>query len=707
MPKLLLNERNEIVYISDTINTVKNGFSVGNNKVFNSNGLHIKEVTEIPENVVPKKYCYDDENGFYENINYKDITNIDTIRGEPNGIAELDENCKLKQMPNVADVGGSNENLLDNWYFADPIDQRSGYLVYEGTTLYTDASCTTVYGNVEGGPYQGYAISDICVRFTSNSTYYVKKVDCVRGYTGQVYTIDRWFLQQVTSANLLITDGFVTLKAINNDGFCQFFERAKFAEGDIITVSLFTAEGELLTAMHTVSADVSVMQFNEIWYMAFGIVDEKWTLWCPITYANSEQTINIKAIKIELGTQQTLAHQDSDGNWVLNDPPPDKNIELLKCCISTADSGDTYANKKIYHEGYKPTANDVGGSNENLLHNWYFADPIDQRQGYVVPKGTTYHKVDGFVNMGAIPETVKVDYIDESGSARFVYDGVDCFVPVNGGYVRGYTGNGYGIDRWLSHEVSNTTLIYDDHISISRQHAQIIDNYDKLVGRQITISALTNLGLFTATGVCTNDDGVLVIYTDGNGHDIIIYNNGSYHGFQVNNTNGGTLDLYGAKIEAGEYQTLAHQDADGNWVLNDPPPDKNMELLKCCMSTADSADTYANNNKAPAAINAINKAGDTMTGFLNIKTGSTTTQVIQSGKLAFLRNTTVINQKFCDIRIPDYDSGGDLQYFRQDNSNGVFNGYTILHTGNVTAGTTDITANTTALGNGCIYQVYE
>jgi hypothetical protein len=37
------------------------------------------------------------------------------------------------------------------------------------------------------------------------------------------------------------------------------------------------------------------------------------------------------AAKLELGTHQTLAHQDADGNWILNDPPPDPALELAKC----------------------------------------------------------------------------------------------------------------------------------------------------------------------------------------------------------------------------------------------------------------------------------------------------------------------------------------------------------------------------------------
>ena len=60
----------------------------------------------------------------------------------------------------------------------------------------------------------------------------------------------------------------------------------------------------------------------------------------------------------------------------------------------------------------------------------------------------------------------------------------------------------------------------------------------------------------------------------------MLYNNGSYHGFQVNNTNGGTLDLYGAKLELGSQQTLAHQDENGNWVLNEIP-DYGEQLARC------------------------------------------------------------------------------------------------------------------------------
>lgn len=58
--------------------------------------------------------------------------------------------------------------------------------------------------------------------------------------------------------------------------------------------------------------------------------------------------ITIQAVKLELGSEQTLAHQEN-GTWVLNDIP-DYEEELIKCQTSTADSSDTFANKSLAME---------------------------------------------------------------------------------------------------------------------------------------------------------------------------------------------------------------------------------------------------------------------------------------------------------------------------------------------------------------------
>lgn len=51
----------------------------------------------------------------------------------------------------------------------------------------------------------------------------------------------------------------------------------------------------------------------------------------PWIYSAPGGVYKLKAIKLEQGPVQTLAHQDADGNWVLNAPPPNKALELLKC----------------------------------------------------------------------------------------------------------------------------------------------------------------------------------------------------------------------------------------------------------------------------------------------------------------------------------------------------------------------------------------
>ena len=51
-----------------------------------------------------------------------------------------------------------------------------------------------------------------------------------------------------------------------------------------------------------------------------------------VRFANSSgQEIIVMACKVELGPVQTLAHQDAEGNWILNDAPPNFQQELAKC----------------------------------------------------------------------------------------------------------------------------------------------------------------------------------------------------------------------------------------------------------------------------------------------------------------------------------------------------------------------------------------
>ena len=92
---------------------------------------------------------------------------------------------------------------------------------------------------------------------------------------------------------------------------------------------------------------------------------------------NDHITANLIAIKLELGSTQTLAHQEN-GAWVLNEIP-DYETELLRCKTSTADPADTYANGSVEF-----------GSNIGIVQNTNTATQSIQKEQYVIWHGALY-----------------------------------------------------------------------------------------------------------------------------------------------------------------------------------------------------------------------------------------------------------------------------------------------------------------------------
>ena len=169
-------------------------------------------------------------------------------------------------------------------------------------------------------------------------------------------------------------------------------------------------------------------------------------------------------------------------------------------------------------------------SNPNLLDNWYFGNPVNQR-------GQT-----------------------------------------------SYTGAGYGIDRWRIGS-EGTLTIEDGYITFASSDAtlrnleQVLETLE--VGKY-TISLLaenaagTNLIVgvgseFRSVSISTNEKQVV-----SRTFDVTTKTSGTVY-IQTGN---GQIKLYAAKLELGSQQTLAHQDANGNWVLNEIP-DYGEQLRRC------------------------------------------------------------------------------------------------------------------------------
>ena len=173
-------------------------------------------------------------------------------------------------------------------------------------------------------------------------------------------------------------------------------------------------------------------------------------------------------------------------------------------------------------------------SNPNLLDNWYFVNPVNQR-------GQT-----------------------------------------------SYTGVGYGIDRWFQTNANCLCTITDNGLvfaatSGSSWMKQIIDSPDALFGRKVTVSMLTSDNtLHSITGTLTTESMTSNTGWDSGGNvNVGLYKTANGSAFvQIGNLTGNSITIKAVKLELGSQQTLAHQDADGNWVLNEIP-DYSEQLARC------------------------------------------------------------------------------------------------------------------------------
>lgn len=194
----------------------------------------------------------------------------------------------------VAVRGWSNPNLLDNWYFADPVNQR-GQTEYSGIGYTID--------RWKWGTANGMAV-------IVDAGIEVKRTTSTRVILNQALTTDRETFQKMFSGRT------VTISAL----FGQTLRHATLTIPTDDTSDWYpggTASEKVDDMYVRLSIYGSTRNFN----LSFDV------------YVSTDGNGGglVTAVKCEYGTQQTLAHQDADGNWVLNDPPPDKTLELLKC----------------------------------------------------------------------------------------------------------------------------------------------------------------------------------------------------------------------------------------------------------------------------------------------------------------------------------------------------------------------------------------
>ncbi len=174
----------------------------------------------------------------------------------------------------------NNDNLLDNWYLADPINQR---------------------GQEE--------------------------------YIGAGYTIDRWISSSGNNEVQIGADGVNLAIQIDGAYFAQRIRPGVLNAGDVCTFSVLTTEG-LFFGTETLIADGNYhgsILIGDNFYSQYIFENGSYQFAVIKNFSNTPASITLIAAKLELGPVQTLAHKDASGNWVLNDPPLNKALELAKC----------------------------------------------------------------------------------------------------------------------------------------------------------------------------------------------------------------------------------------------------------------------------------------------------------------------------------------------------------------------------------------
>ena len=178
--------------------------------------------------------------------------------------------------------GGINPNLLDNWYFGNPVNQR-------GKTEYTDDT---------------YAID----RWKNNYKNNVVTVEDggVRWAWGRTAGAGSSFFHQPIEMPLPAGTYTISALVVENIGSSFMY----LGEGGSAIDGTITATPGLISKTVTVVDGVTAPR---------------------VQFTISEgASVKLAAIKLELGDTQTLAHQDANGNWVLNEIP-NYNEQLLRC----------------------------------------------------------------------------------------------------------------------------------------------------------------------------------------------------------------------------------------------------------------------------------------------------------------------------------------------------------------------------------------
>lgn len=277
------------------------------------------------------------------------------IRGDTIPVSAEDSTLiseALTKIPTTSG-GGVNPNLLDNWFFGRPVNQRNGYYIPAGVK-YNTLSWTEAGTTDKAYPVIGYIGQDPLIA-VNGTNYIVGKSVQVPGYCAAGYTVDRWFLEQ--PYNLKIDATGLHFTPSNLDSYTNLIqqisvEKWTILNGKTITVSALTSDGKLLSESGTWTPESGpAVRFDNFEFSSAAFVNAP-SYQLGRLYVYAGKSADVLAVKVELGSTQTLAHQEN-GVWILNEIP-DFGEQLRRCTYyaEKVESKDTAA---ITNSTYVPS----------------------------------------------------------------------------------------------------------------------------------------------------------------------------------------------------------------------------------------------------------------------------------------------------------------------------------------------------------------
>ena len=341
-------------------------------------------------------------------------------------------------------------------------------------------------------------------------------------------TIDRWYAY---TATISVESSYLEINNSANGSVGYIWQPLKSEvayalNGQDVTISVFDANGNLTTATFSFAQGTTqiVTDSTADMWIQHGSDDGIYVV------ANPYKTVRIVAIKFEIGNRQTLV-RSVNGTYYLNDIPVNYGEELVNAMTDASD-------EPVW----------TNGKGINLLYNAYFIG------------------------------------------------GGNGALPVNHLGLSSYSNSGYTLDKWwqgpnitLTIEAGDIYLVNADSVN-TRRIRQIVPNLSAYKGNSVTgtfLLASGKISTITMDIPASSDTNISVTPTVGASDNawvnLVADFTNNYIEFNAFVNKSNSARIVAAKLELGNRQTLA-RNTNGTatgWVLNDPAPNYQVEVLRC------------------------------------------------------------------------------------------------------------------------------